>query len=350
MVIGLAVKSSAVRCPNCQHELALVDVNASAANDAAACETLDDWVQRFRATRRVARPDDEQRTYELWIQPALGSRAVAAITRAEIETWVEQMDRRVVAGELRWGTATRIWGLLSIMLQEASSSKVRALRVRPDNPAADVRPPDREASRASTFLYPSELVRLARCGDVPIGFRRLYAVAVYLYPRAGELRALDWSDIDLATARVHVHRSQGRDGETGRTKTDADRQFVAERTLLPLLRVMRREVDGAGLLFPRINQRQNLARALRGHLLLAGCDRADLHADDDGRRPLSFHDLRATGITWQAMRGDAPTDIMERVGHTQIATTQRYIRRGRLLVARRETVFPRLPDELLRKK
>lgn len=342
--------SSAVRCPNCHHELALVDVHAPAANDAAAGETLDAWSTRLWAARRVARPTDERRCYELWIQPTLGARAVAVITRSEIESWVEHMDRRVVAGDLRSGTATRIWGLLSIMLREASSSKVRALRVRTDNPAADVRPPDRDASRASTFLYPSEFLRLMRCRHVPIGFRRLYAVAVYLYPRAGELRALEWADIDLASARVHVHRSLDRQAKTGRTKTDADRQFVAERALLPLLRIMHQSANGAGRVFPRINQRQNLARALRGHLALAGCDRADLHADDAGRRPLTFHDLRATGITWQAMRGDAPTDIMERVGHSQITTTQRYIRRGRLLVAKRETVFPKLPDELLRKK
>jgi hypothetical protein len=41
---------------------------------------------------------------------------------------------------------------------------------------------------------------------------------------------------------------------------------------------------------------------------------------------------------------------MERVGHTQIATTQRYMRRGRLLVAKGEVVFPPLPGELLKKK
>ena len=60
------------------------------------------------------------------------------------------------------------------------------------------------------------------------------------------------------------------------------------------------------------------------------------------------YDLRATAITWWAIRGDSIGDIMERAGHAQILTTQRYMRRGRLLVSgAKEELFPRLPDELL---
>lgn len=315
-------------------------------------ETLDAWVERWTEHRRgrVSRPDDERRTYVLWIQPKLGCRPVAAISRDDLEEWVEDMDQRVADGELMGSTANRIWSLLRSMMRDAAGSKVRALRVRTDNPAESVRPPDSTAPRASTFLYPSEFVQLVTCEDVPLGFRRLYACAVYLYPRAGELRALRWSDLDLATGRVHIHRSLDREGVEGRTKTENDRQFVCERKLLPLLRAMRREARGRGRVFPEIKQRDQLARALRLHLEYAGCERADLFADDESRRPLTFHDLRATGITWQAMRGDAPTDIMERVGHADLKTTQRYMRRGRLMaLARGERVFPPLPKCLLRR-
>lgn len=50
------------------------------------------------------------------------------------------------------------------------------------------------------------------------------------------------------------------------------------------------------------------------------------------------------------MRGDSATDIKERVGHTQLSTTERYIRQGRLMArARGERVFPVLPSLLLRR-
>jgi hypothetical protein len=41
---------------------------------------------------------------------------------------------------------------------------------------------------------------------------------------------------------------------------------------------------------------------------------------------------------------------MERVAHSEVATTQQYMRRGRLLVAGRERVFPTLPKNLLGRK
>jgi integrase len=266
-----------------------------------------------------------------------------------VENWVEQIDRKVAANELMATTALRIWSVVRVMFRDASRSKIRALRVRDDNPAHGVAGPDATASRSSTFLYPSEFLRLVSCEQVPMVFRRLYAVTVYLFPRAGEMRSIRWEDIDLKTGRVHIHMSVDRKGSEGRTKTDADRQWVAEKTLLPLLRVMKRDDPKEVRVFPWIPQRHNLARALRQHLEMAGVKRADLFADDESRRPLTFHDLRATGITWQAMRGDSPTAIMERVGHASLQTTQGYIRRGLLLVSSKEKVFPRLPDSLLGK-
>lgn len=338
------------RCPRCSCELEIVARGAAPANDTGT-ETLDEWVVRWwreDRARRVSRPEDEQRTYENWIQPHLGARAIGSITRADLEAWVEYLDERVIGGTITWGTAVRIWGVLSKALRDASTSKVRSLRVRAENPAADVRGPDRGSMRAATFLYPSEFLALAGCAAVPLDRRRLYAVAIYLYPRAGELRPLEWGDVDTESGRIHIHRSEDRGGDLGRTKTDADRQFIAEPEILPLLRAMRREGDGHGRVFRAIPQRHNLARALRGHLLEADCQREDLHADDAGRRPLTFHDLRATGITWMAMRGDAPTDILERVGHAHLSTTERYIRRGRLLArASGEVPFPAIPEVLV---
>ena len=48
------------------------------------------------------------------------------------------------------------------------------------------------------------------------------------------------------------------------------------------------------------------ARELRAALGKAGVDRPDLFASDQTRKPLTFHDPRATGLTWMAVRGDDP--------------------------------------------
>jgi integrase len=117
---------------------------------------------------------------------------------------------------------------------------------------------------------------------------------------------------------------------------------VAERAALPLLRAMHRAAKGTGRVL-ELGDRTMKGAQLRAALKLAGCKRADLFASDGNRRPLTFHDLRATGITWMAMRGDSPTAISERVGHQHLSTTELYLRRGRLMVAARERVFPALP-------
>jgi hypothetical protein len=67
------------------------------------------------------------------------------------------------------------------------------------------------------------------------------------------------------------------------------------------------------------------AERLRKYLGWADVTRSDLFADDDTRRQLSFHDLRHSGITWRAVRGDEPLKVQRAAGHDDFRTTQRYI-------------------------
>jgi hypothetical protein len=69
-----------------------------------------------------------------------------------------------------------------------------------------------------------------------------------------------------------------------------------------------------------------MAPGSRRWLLKAGVNRPEVHTSTRTTRPIRFHDLRATGITWMAVRGDDPLKIMQRAGHTSFATTQLYVR------------------------
>jgi hypothetical protein len=80
---------------------------------------------------------------------------------------------------------------------------------------------------------------------------------------------------------------------------------------------------------------------------LAGITRADLFATDATRRAITFYDLRATGITWIAIRGDDPLKIMQRAGHERFDTTRQYIREAENLAAGFGRVFPPPPADLL---
>ena len=62
---------------------------------------------------------------------------------------------------------------------------------------------------------------------------------------------------------------------------------------------------------------------------------------------MTFHDLRATGITWCAVRGDEPLKIKQRAGHSTFSTTEGYIREAENLGGSFGQVFPPLPPSLL---
>lgn len=54
------------------------------------------------------------------------------------------------------------------------------------------------------------------------------------------------------------------------------------------------------------------------HRIRAG----DLFESDETWKAITFRNLRATGITWCAVRSDDPLKIMQRAGHADLATTQ----------------------------
>jgi integrase len=88
---------------------------------------------------------------------------------------------------------------------------------------------------------------------------------------------------------------------------------------------------------------RDMARGLRLWLKRAGVDRAELHTATPTRKALTFHDLRATGLTWLAVRGDEPLKIMQRAGHSDFKTTQGYIREAEAVREGFGRVFPPLP-------
>ena len=240
---------------------------------------------------------------------------------------MQALDR---SGELSWKTATNVWGVVTKMFSDACRSKVLSLRCREDNPARDVEGPDRGVERSGPYLFPSEFSALMRCARVPARWKRIFMLSTYLYTRGGELQALEWNSVSFEHGYVLIHQSADSDtGVVKATKTKDVRKVPIERSLLPLLREMHTEAGGegkaTGTVVTAMPPREEWAERLRKYLGWAGVTRADLFADDATRRQISFHDLRHTGITWRAVRGDEPLKVMRAAGHDDLRTTQRYI-------------------------
>lgn len=316
-------------------------------------ETVREWANRWMAAREesgLATVRDDRSRLETHILPMIGAEPVARIGADRLEDLRDSLDLKIRRHDLAWRTAHHVWSTVRAMFRDASRSKQRSLRVRQDDTCRDILPPDRGPKKEKQFLFPSEFLALVSCDGVPLDWRRVAVLSTCLYLRVAELEALEWDDIAMEQGAIHIHRSLDRHrGCSKTTKTGATRRFLIEPTLLPLLRRLHRESDGKGrVVAARTFDRFALARDLRAHLAVAGVARAELFVNDRARKWMTFHDLRATGITWMAVRGDDPFKIRQRAGHRNLATTERYIRVAEELRAGFGTVFPKLPDCLLR--
>ncbi|MDC3989011.1 tyrosine-type recombinase/integrase [Polyangium jinanense] len=303
------------------------------------------WI-RDREERGYTSIKSDRSAFTLHVVPTIGEKPIATITREDLERLVQVLDKKIVQGEYSWRSAKKLWLAVHKLFRDASSAKNLALRVRKDNPAQGVVGPDLGTHRSKVYLFPVEFLQLASCEKVPLDMRRLATLAIYLYCRISEILRLRWTDINLSEGVIYIRRSfdNARKQEKG-TKTKRPRAFRIEPNLLPLLHALYAERDESGRVIPVYGG--HMAQRFRAAMQTAGLDRPDLYIADDLHKRMTFHDLRATGITWMAMRGDSTHVIMQRAGHQNFNSTLIYIREGEALRGNVGEVFPPLPACLL---
>lgn len=264
-------------------------------------ETLTAYAKRWcdeRERKGLVSAEDDRGRLSKWILTRLdpeGTRPIRTVEKIDIERFVEDLDNRVLADELEWTTGFKVWGVVTKLFDDATNAKKLSLRVIDKNPALGVRGPDRGTRKTKVYIFPSEFLQLVSSTELPIRWRRLYALAIYLYGRLSELRALEWSDVDLEHEVVFIHRTRDVEGQHNSTKGEVPRRFKLEPELVPLLRAMHKEAGGVGRVFDPLPLEKHLAPMVRRDLKRAGVTRAELFAHDKTRKQMTFHDLRATG-------------------------------------------------------
>jgi hypothetical protein len=284
----------------------------------------------------------------LHIAPSIGRKHVRDWTKEDLRKLCSELDGKVQAKAIAWKTAINVWATATKIAGDSCESKNDELRCRSDNPAEGVRGPDRGDEVGEQCLYPTEFLTFVRCELVPLRWRRIVALAVYLYPRDAEIRALQCRDADTEHLSVRITKAlDRRTGEMKTTKGKRNRNVPIEPEIAPLLEALKAELGDAGPLVPDMPSERDMARGLRRWLLKAGVDRHELHHRTPTTRPIRFHDLRATGITWMAVRGDDSIKIQRCTGHVDFDTTDRYIRMAEGLREGFGEPFPPLPPGLV---
>jgi len=319
----------------------------------AGVETCDGWRERylkFCAEQGLTTVPTKRYRWHKWISPTIGGRTPASITRDDIENVRDSLDKAIREGALGWKTAQNAWNELTVTFREMASCKRRDLRVTQADPTRDVQPPERGNVKAKCYPYPSELLTLVSCEDIPLAWREVHAVSAYTYARPGELMVLDWSDVDLVDQKISITKAW--DFESGRvksTKTGETRTIPIEPNLLPLLKAMHERAGGKGLVVPALSSvtHSKLAIIMRRHFDKAKCSRPRLTVRSAAELQLRFRSWRDAGITWAIIRGDDIVKVQRRAGHKLISTTQRYIVEAENTGATFGTPFPPLPACLI---
>jgi integrase len=347
-------------------EIALVSAGEAAASPApapepASVETSSAWHVRYLAhckERGLSTVGDKADRWRKWIAPTIGEKAMASVTRADIEDVRDALDAVILEydrkgpgrGRISPKTAQNVWGEVTVAFSEAANSKRRELRVLAANPALGVRPPERGAAKTKVYPYPGEFLDVVSCAAIPIAWRELHAVAAYTYARPGELQVLEWSDVDLKDRKIRITRAWDyKNDRIKSTKTGEARTIPIEPHLLPLLIRMRWRARGKGLVVPALASANDnkLAIIMREHFALASCDRPRLIARSAAELRLRFRSWRDAGITWAIVRGDDLVKVQRRAGHRLIATTMRYIVEAENAGAAFGIPFPPLPAALV---
>jgi len=150
----------------------------------------------------------------------------------------------------------------------------------------------------------------------PGRWKAMISLALNTGLRIGELAALSWDCVDLASGRLLVKRNVFR-GHLGTPKSGREREVPLNERALKALRDYPRRIDSPWV-FPQRdggfirNPQHTCAEAI-----LRNAERA-------GIRPIGWHTLRHTFASHLAMRGVPLKAIQELMGHATIEMTMRY--------------------------
>lgn len=255
--------------------------------------------------------------------PFFGAMTLARIMPSTIQDWVTYAVEQ--------GLSPRSIAKYHVMLHSVFARAVRD-RLIAFNPCEETELPKVVTKRART-LTPEEFALVL--AEIPDRFKPLVLTAIETGLRWGELVALRPRHIDFLRRTITVEETivevSRKDSPTGERmiakpypKDDEPRTLRVSQSLLDLLsaRIIKLDLARDDLLFPsrEISGGQPLSRATfntrhwRPAVLRSGVDFR-----------LRIHDLRHAHASWLLAGGADLKTVMERMGHSQIMTTQRYL-------------------------
>lgn len=267
---------------------------------------LGHWLDRWLALRLPLIRPHTQVSYRRHIRAcgALGFRPLAAVTTDELQLHVNGLLGRWTRNDVA------VWR--SVI---SSALKAAVPRHLAHNPMTGVKlpKPDEKPPKAWSAEEVSRLVEAVK-GD---HHEAWLWFAIGTGARLGELRALEWPDIDLRARTVTISKALDQTtDEVGPTKTGRVRVVdIPDEVIAMLVAQRARQAPGALCVFPSpVKATMPMrARSFAGWLARL-CERARV-------RPLTTHSTRHTFATLALEAGEPLKEVSEALGHASVAIT-----------------------------
>jgi integrase len=240
----------------------------------------------------------------LYVLPALGHLRISDLRRSDVQTFID----RLVGVGCSPSKIHNIIVVLKVVCRYAMKNEWITV-----NPTVGLSVPA-DTSRRDRVASPGEAAQLLDA--LPVADRALWATALYAGLRLGELRALRWADVDLATGTIIIERAPDAKGGIVMTKTRAGRRRVPIACALRdhLLETKTRTVTADDdLVFPSPTGRPFTPSYVRRRAARAWRT-AELE-------PIGFHECRHTFASLVIAAGVNAKALSEYLGHASIVIT-----------------------------
>jgi len=252
-----------------------------------------------------------EQALRLRVLPELGGVRLSALARNDVQDLADQL----VSRGLDPSTIRNTLLPLRAILRRAVSRGEIAL-----NPTTGIELPAVRGrrERIATPEEAASLIAVLRSGD-----RAVWATAMYAGLRLGELRAIRWEDVDLATGVIKVERSWDSKDGLIEPKSQAGRRKVPVPAVLRDFLVEHRQITKRSerLAFGRNSDTPFSPSSLRARAL-AAWKKAELE-------PITLHEARHTFASLMIAAGVNAKALSTYMGHSSVMIT--YDRYGHLM-------------------
>ena len=254
-----------------------------------------------------------------YISPLFGAMSIREIKPIHIQCFINLLCQMEYSGS----TVRRYYTILQSIMRSAYK-----LGVILDNPADNRRITLPVIAEKETEIFTPEEVKVMFdfLENEPLKLKLLIHLAINTGCRRGELVALKWSDLDFSTGIVTVSRSnyklKGEKIQSKSTKSNKIRRIVLSSYCISLLKQHQKEqandkISCDDWIFTQSNGNPmypttptlQFSRFLKKYNL----------------PHKKFHSLRHTSATLLLINGNDIKSVGQRLGHTQIKTTNRYV-------------------------